>query len=94
MISPDQAALDPARAAAWAALAHSDFSILAIVCGRFRPDIGSRSRLPMPSPQPIIHAMTEVNKELQVRTVVHGDDFVSEGHVIFNAACELSLIHI
>ena len=66
MISPDQAALDPARAAASAALALADFLILVIVCGQFRPDIGSRSSLPMPSVDPVISAMIEVNKELQV----------------------------
>jgi hypothetical protein len=65
VISHDQAALNPLRAAAWAALARSDFPILAIVCSRFRVDIGSRSRFQMPSLHPFMNAMSEVNKELE-----------------------------
>ena len=49
-----------------AEIARGDFSNLIVVSSRCRVDIGSRSLPMMPSPQPILNAMVEVKKELQV----------------------------
>ena len=66
MISPEQAVLNPGRAVDVAEIARGDFSNLIVVYSRFRADIGSRGWLMMPSPQPILNAMVEFKKELQV----------------------------
>lgn len=66
MISSEQTVLNPGIAVDLAEIAPGISSNLIVVCSRFRADIGSRSLPMMPSPQPILNAMVEVKKELQV----------------------------
>ena len=66
VISSEQTVLNPGIAVDLAEIAPGDSSNLIVFCSRFRADIGSRSWPMMPSPQPILNAMVEVKKELQV----------------------------